>query len=302
MNKFIIKKINELKNKKNAIILSHNYQPPEIQEIADFSGDSLELSIKASSAQAKIIVFCGVKFMAETASILCPDKMVLIPDPSAGCPMADMVNKYELKKIKEQNPDMLILSYVNTTAEVKAISNICCTSANAVKVVEKLNRKKKILFLPDKHLGEYVISKTARKMFLWDGYCPIHVKILAEDIKRMKKLHPLAKIIAHPECTKEVLSLANAVLSTSKMCSWVKESSASEIIVATEIGLIHRLKKENPDKKFYPASPNAICPDMKLTTLEKVLETLEKTKNEVKVPAKVQKKALIPIQKMLSIA
>jgi len=301
MSELLVKKIQELKRKRKAIILAHNYQLPEIQDIADYIGDSLGLSQKAAQADAEVIVFCGVHFMAETASILCPHKTVLMPDINAGCPMVGMVDLAELKSTRKEYPQSMVVCYVNTSAEVKAESDICCTSANAVKVVQSLNSEGEIIFVPDKYLGQYVEGQTGRKMVLWDGYCPVHVKILAEDILRKKKKHPEAEVIVHPECTPEVIKLANRVLSTSGMCQYARESRAKEIIVGTETGLIWRLQKENPDKKFYPASELAICPNMKLTNLEKVLWVLEDMKSEVKVPDRIRVKAMRAVNRMLSI-
>ncbi|MCM8819604.1 MAG: quinolinate synthase NadA [Candidatus Omnitrophica bacterium] len=300
-NSSLVKKISELKKDRNAIILVHNYQPPEVQDIADFLGDSLELSIKAAQTDAKVIVFCGVHFMAETASILCPDKTVLMPDINAGCPMANMIDAKQLKKLKIEHPEAIVVAYVNTTAEVKAESDICCTSSNAIKVVQSQDKDKEIIFVPDKYLGQYVTYMTQREMIYWEGYCPVHVKILAEDIVKLKKEHPDAEVIVHPECTPQVIKLADRVLSTGGMCRYAKETTAKKIIVGTEIGIIYRLQKENPDKKFYPASELAICPNMKLGSLEKVLWVLEELKNEVKVPKEIQVKAIKPIKRMLSI-
>jgi len=297
----LAEKIIKLKEKRKAIILVHNYQIPEVQDIADYIGDSLELSRKASQTDADVIVFCGVHFMAETASILSPEKIVLLPDINAGCPMANMIDAKKLKKLKMEYPEAIVVAYVNTTAEVKAESDICCTSANAVKIVESLERDREVIFIPDKYLGQYVSSKTSKKMIYWNGYCPTHVKILPEDIIRQKEKHPDAEVIVHPECTPEVIKLANAVCSTSGMVKYAKETKAKELIIGTEVGIIYRLKKENPDKRFYPASELAICPNMKLTNLEKVLWVLENMKNEVKVPKEIQVRAIQPVNKMLSI-
>jgi len=301
MSELLVKKIEELKRKRKAIILVHNYQPPEVQDIADFLGDSLELSRKAAQTDAEVIVFCGVHFMAETASILSPNKIVLMPDINAGCPMANMIDSTKLRNLKEEYPDAIVVSYVNTTAEVKAESDICCTSANAIKVVQSLDSTQEIIFIPDKYLGQYITSQTGRKMVYWDGYCPVHVKILAEDIVRQKKKYPHAEVMVHPECTPEVIKLADKILSTSGMCRYAKESKAKEIIVGTETSLIYRLQKENPDKKFYPASELAICPNMKLSSLEKVLWILEDMRNEVKVPNEIRARAIQSVNKMLSI-
>ena len=300
-NKNLIEKILELKKKKNAVILVHNYQIGEVQDVADYIGDSLGLSRTASQTDADIIVFCGVHFMAETASILCPDKIVLMPDINAGCPMADMITADGLRALKKEHPKAQVLSYVNTSAEVKAETDICCTSTNAIKVVESLKDVEEIIFVPDKYLSQYVATKTNHKFIPWNGYCPTHVKILPEDILRQKKAHPRAEVIVHPECIPDVITLADKVLSTEGMCKYAKESKAGEIIVGTEIGILHRLQRENPDKKFYPATELAICPSMKLTTLEKVLWCLEDMKYEVKVPEEVRLKAKKAVDRMLKI-
>ena len=296
----IIKEIQRLKKERNAVILAHNYQLPEVQDAADFTGDSLELSRIAASSKAKVVVFCGVHFMAETASILCPDKTVLIPDKTAGCPMANMITATDLLELKKRHPKAVVIGYVNTSAEVKREVDISCTSTNAVDVVLKLKDAEEIIFIPDKYLADYVSKKTGRRLISWDGYCPTHVKILPEDIIRQIRLHPKAKVMVHPECTGEVISLADAVLSTGKMCKYAKESDAKELIVGTEVGIIHRLKKENPEKKFYPASELAVCPNMKKITLEKVLWSLQDLKEVVKVPDEIRRKALRGIEKMLS--
>jgi quinolinate synthase len=251
-------KIKELKKKRNAVILVHNYQLPEVQDIADFRGDSLELSRIAAKTDAKVIVFCGVYFMAQTASILSPDKLVIMPDASAGCPMADMLSVEDLRKLKKEHPHAVVVGYVNTSAEVKAELDYCCTSANAVGVINALAKEKEIIFVPDKYLADYVSKKTHRKLITWHGFCPTHVKILPEDLDREKKFHPKARIMVHPECTAGVIALADAVLSTSQMARYVKESSAEEFIVGTEVGLLYRLKEDNPGKEFYPASERAV--------------------------------------------
>lgn len=297
----LIKKILELKKKRNAIILAHNYQLPEVQDIADYVGDSLGLSLKALQVtSAEIIIFCGVHFMAETAAILSTDKLVIMPDINARCPMADMVTVEHVKELKKNYPQAVIVSYVNTTAEVKAESDFCCTSANAVKVVNSLDTEQ-IIFLPDKFLGNYVSTQTGKKLILCEGYCPVHLNISPEDIRKQKTLHPKAEVIVHPECTPEVIALADKVLSTSGMCAYVKTTNASEIIVGTEIGIIYRLEKENPNKKFYPASNLAICQDMKLTNLEKILFSLEELKYEVNVPQHIKERARKAIDKMIQL-
>ncbi len=300
-DKQLVHKIKELKKKRNAVILAHNYQLPEVQDIADFRGDSLELSRIAAKTQAQVIVFCGVYFMAETASILSPDKLVIMPDASAGCPMANMMTADDLKKLKKEHPQALAVGYVNTSAAVKAELDYCCTSTNAVKVINALKSAKEIIFIPDKYLADYASKQSGRKLITWHGFCPTHVKILPEDLKREKKFHPQAKIMVHPECLPQVVALADAVLSTSQMAKFAKEDPAREFIVGTESGLVYRLKQDNPDKEFYLASERAVCPNMKRTTQEKVLWALEELKEEVKVPEAIRKKARLAIDRMLQI-
>lgn len=296
----LIEKILSLKGERNAVILAHNYQLGEIQDIADFVGDSLELSQKAAKSDADVIVFCGVHFMAETASILCPDKAVLLPDMHAGCPMADMVTAERLRQKKKELPNATVVCYINSSAEVKAESDVCCTSANAVKVIESLDAQE-ILFVPDQYLGHYISTKTDKKMILWPGFCPTHIRIRPERIKELKQEYPQAKIVVHPECQPDVIALADEVLSTGGLCRFAHKTEASEIIVGTEIGIIHRLRKENPGKKFIPASEQAICPRMKLITLEKVLWSLEEKAPQVKVPEEIRLKAKAAVDKMLEI-
>lgn len=239
--------------------------------------------------------------MAETASILSPDKTVIMPDINAGCPMANMLKPEELRKLKAEHPKAVVIGYVNTSAEVKAELDYCCTSTNAVAVVNALKDKEEIIFVPDKYLADYVARKTSRRMTIWNGFCPTHVKILPEDIKREKKFHPFAKIMVHPECLPQVVGMADAVLSTSQMAKFAKESEAAEFIVGTEIGLVYRLKKDNPKKEFYPASERAVCPNMKRTTQEKILSALEEMKEEVRVSDAVRIKARKSIDRMLEI-
>jgi len=294
-------KIQELKIKRNAVILVHNYQLPEVQDVADYRGDSLELSRIAAKTTADVIVFCGVHFMAETASILCPEKKVIVPDINAGCPMANMITAQDLRKLKKAHPNATVVGYVNTSAEVKAELDYCCTSTNAVAVISALKNSKEIIFVPDKYLADYASKKTGRKLIAWNGYCPTHVKILPEDIKKEKKFHPQAKVIVHPECLPQVVSLADAALSTSQMVKFAKETDAKEVIVGTEVGLIYRLKKDNPTKEFYPASERAVCPNMKRTTQEKILWALQDLKEEVKVPEEIRLRAKRAIDRMLEI-
>lgn len=299
--KQIIDKINKLRKERKAIILSHNYQPAEIQDIADYGGDSLELSRIAASTEARVVVFCGVHFMAETASILCPDKLILMPDLRAGCPMANMITAEDLRELKKRHPKAVVVGYVNTSADVKAELDICCTSTNAVEVVNYLKDAEEIIFVPDKYLADFVSRKTGRRLISWDGYCPTHVKILPEDIVRQVRLHPHAKVIVHPECIHEVIELADVALSTSRMCKYVKESDVKEFIIGTDVGIIYRLHKDNPNKKFYPASDLAVCPNMKRISLEKVLWSLEHLKEEVRVSDDIRKRAKKAIDKMLEI-
>jgi len=296
----LIENILQLKRQRNAVILAHNYQLGEIQDIADFVGDSLELSQRAAETDAEVIVFCGVHFMAETASILCPDKVVLLPDIHAGCPMADMVTAEKLRQRKRELPDASVVCYINSSAEVKAESDVCCTSANALKVIESLESKE-ILFVPDQYLGHYISTKTGREMHLWPGYCATHIRIQPEDIARRKREYPQAKAIVHPECRPEVCALADEVLSTGGMCRFARETEAEEMIVGTEIGIIHRLRKENPGKKFIPASEQAVCPRMKLITLESVLWSLQEMTPEVKVPEAIRLRAKVAVDKMLRV-
>jgi len=304
-DKELARKIKELKKKRNAIILAHNYQLPEVQDIADYRGDSLELSRIAAKTDAQVIVFCGVYFMAETASILSPEKKVIMPDTSAGCPMANMMNDQDLRKLKQEHPQPVVVGYVNTSAEVKAELDYCCTSTNAVAIVNAITKetggKKDIIFVPDKYLADYVSKQSGRRLISWHGFCPTHVKILPEDVKREKKFHPKAKVMVHPECLSSVVALADAALSTSQMSKYARENPAKEFIVGTEVGLIYRLKQDNPDKEFYPASERAVCPNMKRTTQEKVLWSLEELKEEVRVPDDIRKKARLAIDRMLAI-
>ena len=297
----IIEKIKRLKRERNAIILAHNYQIPDVQDVADYVGDSLGLSMKAAGTDADIIVFCGVFFMAETAKILSPQKTVLIPDRNAGCPMANMINAPQLRDLKSKHPLAKVLCYVNTTAEVKAECDLCCTSANAVRMVtDVLRDEREIIFAPDKYLADYVSRKTGRDFITWKGFCPTHVKILVEDILRQKSLHPEAEVVVHPECTPPVINVADKVASTEGMCKYARQTRTKELIIGTETGILHRLRKENPDKVFYPASELAVCPNMKLTTLEKVLWSLEGMNYEVNVPQEVIFRARESIQRMLS--
>ena len=293
-------RILKLKKERNTIILVHNYQLGEVQDIADFVGDSLELSQKAAATDADVIVFCGVHFMAETASILCPDMTVLLPDMDAGCPMADMITAEQLRQKKNELPKATVVTYINSTAEVKAESDYCCTSANGVKVVESINAED-ILFVPDQYLGDFIARRTGKKMTLWPGYCPTHLRILPEDIIRRKSENPRAKVVVHPECRPDVIDLADEALSTSGIIRYAGREDVSELIVGTEVEIIHRLKKENPGKKFIPASKKAICPNMKRITLEKILKSLETLTPQVKVPEDIRIRAKAAVDRMLAI-
>ena len=299
-NTQLAEEILNLKKQKNAVILVHNYQRGEVQDIADFVGDSLELSQNAAKTDAEVIVFCGVHFMAETAAILCPGKTVLLPDIESGCPMADMITAEKLREKKEELPAAAVVCYVNSSADVKAESDICCTSANAVRVVESLDTSE-VLFIPDQYLGHYVSTQTDRKIHLWPGYCPTHVKITPEDIRQRKTEHHVAKAIVHPECRPEVIQVADEVFSTGGMIRYARESSFKEVIIGTETGIIHRLAKENPDKTFIPASKKAVCPNMKRITLEKVLWALQDMKHPVTVPEDIRLRAKSAVDRMLAL-
>ena len=297
----IINEISRLKRQKNAVILVHNYQRPEVQDIADFTGDSLELSQQAAKTTAEVIVFCGVHFMAETAYIINPKRIVLLPDIESGCPMADMITAETLIAKKKELPRAAaVVCYVNSTAAVKAESDICCTSGNAVKVVQSLGDKE-ILFVPDQYLGQWVQEKTGHKMHLWPGYCPTHMKILPEDILRLKKEHPDYIAMVHPECRSEAKAAADEVLSTGQMMRYVRESTAYGFIIGTETGILHRLRKENPHKDFIPVTDKAVCPNMKCITLEKVLWSLQDMKHQIIVTEDIRVRALNSVERMLAI-
>ncbi|NIP30766.1 MAG: quinolinate synthase NadA [Candidatus Dadabacteria bacterium] len=315
MNKIngLEEEINFLRKKKNAIILAHNYQVPEVQDIADYTGDSLGLSQQAAKTDAEIIVFCGVHFMAETASIISPNKKVLIPDTEAGCSLSDTINLEQLKKWKKENPGAVVVSYVNTSAEVKSETDYCVTSSNAVQVVNAIPEDKEILFLPDVYLGSYVNKVTGRKMQLWPGECHVHAGIRPIDVQAMREKRPNAEMIVHPECGCTTPFLYNSVksnnttnnvkfLSTGGMKKYSVESESDEFIVATETGMLYALQKENPDKKFYAANENAVCEFMKMITLEKVLHSLREEVFEVKVPEDIAVKAKKSIDRMLEIS
>ncbi|MHC4779916.1 MAG: quinolinate synthase NadA [Planctomycetota bacterium] len=292
-------KIDELRVKRNAIVLVHNYQLGEVQDIGDLVGDSLDLSRKAADADADVIVFCGVHFMAETAAILAPKKTVLLPALEAGCPMADMIDAEGLKDLKEKHPDAAVVCYVNSTADVKALSDVCCTSANAPQVVASIPESQPIIFVPDQFLGHFVRQQTGREIHLAPGFCPTHVRILPDHILRKKKDYPQAEVLAHPECRPEVTELADHVLSTGGMIRRAGESEADTLIIATEMGILHRLQGENPEKNFVPATEQAICPNMKLTTLESVLWSLETMQNEISVEEATRVRAEKAVRRMI---
>jgi quinolinate synthase len=293
--------IAELKETLGAVIVAHNYQRPEVQDIADFVGDSLELARRCAEVKAETIVFCGVDFMAETAAILNPDATVLLSAATACCPMAAMIDVDSLNEWKKRYPRATVVAYVNTTAAVKAGSDICCTSANAVKVVESVTNDE-ILFIPDKYLGHYVATKVSRKrIILYPGYCITHARLTAEEVRRAKQHHPEAKVLVHPECQEEVIKLADAVLSTSQMVRYAKESPAKTFLIGTEEGLLHRLHQENPKKKFYVLSPSLICANMKKTRLETVIETMKLKRNRVTVPEDIRLKAKQALDRMLAV-
>jgi len=294
-------RIKSLLHKKNAILLAHNYQRPEVQDMADLCGDSLELSIRASQTDAAVIVFCGVHFMAETASILCPDKKVLLPVLDAGCPMADMIDAGQLQAKKRELPGVAVISYVNTTAEVKAESDICCTSANAVQVANSVDPALRIFMTPDRNLALYTRKHTRRNIAFWEGYCPIHNNLTVARVREVQSKHPEALFLAHPECPPEVLDLADEVKSTSGMIAYARDSESRAFIVGTEVGILHPLSKANPGKLFFPADPKMACRDMKKIGLREILSALESLAPEVKVPEEIRVRAKRAVDRMLAI-
>ena len=297
----LTKQIDRLRDEKNAIILAHNYQRPSVQDIADYTGDSLELSRKAAATDADVIVFCGVHFMAETAKILSPHKTVLLPDEEAGCPMADMITAEELEEEKAKYHGVQVVCYVNSTAAVKAGSDICCTSANAVKVVQAMDTNRPILFVPDQYLGHYVMRETDREMHLWPGYCPTHMKIGVEDISRQKAQHPDAKVVVHPECRPDVIDTADEALSTGGMIRYANTYDGKTLLVGTETGILHRLQKENPVVTYVPVTDRAVCPNMKKINLEKVLWSMEEMQPQIEIPEAIRTRALSAVERMLAL-
>ncbi|HUK82461.1 MAG TPA: quinolinate synthase NadA [Verrucomicrobiae bacterium] len=298
-------RIRELKTLRNAVILAHNYQVPELQDAADFVGDSLGLSFTAKETDAVVILFCGVHFMAETAKIVNPTKTVLLPDLEAGCSLADSCDARSLAKWKAEHPDVVIVAYINCTAAVKALVDIICTSSNAVKVVNSIPPDKKILFVPDQNLGQWVMTQTGRQMILWPGACSTHVLFTHKAIFKLKQQHPEAKIVAHPECLPAVRMMADEVCSTEKMVSYCRDSSAREFIIVTEAGMLHRMKKELPDKTFIPGPTDSChcneCSFMKKNTLEKAVAALENLSPEIMLDEDTRRRALIPIERMLAL-
>lgn len=293
-------RILQLKQARHAIILAHNYQPPAVQDIADMTGDSLELSRQAASTDAQVIVFCGVAFMAETAAILNPDKIVLLPRLEAGCPMADMITVEDMKGIQQQYPGLPIITYVNSSAAVKAESTVCCTSANSIRIVESFHGASSVYMAPDQNLARYTARHTRKEVFFWRGYCPIHHNLSVEQILAQKQRHPEAILLAHPECRPEVLDLADVVHSTSGMLRYVQDSPHESFIIATEEGILHPMRQQNPHKSFYPASNQLVCPDMKKISLEDVCRSLETLQPRVTVPEEIRLRALEAVEKMLS--
>lgn len=306
----IYEEISYLKKKKNAVILAHNYQIPEIQDVADFVGDSLGLSQEAARTEAELIVFCGVHFMAETASIISPSKKVIIPDLEAGCSLASSITGSDLKKWKSENPGSVVVSYVNTTAEVKAETDYCCTSSNAVNIVNSIPKEKQILFLPDRFLGEYVKNVTGRDILIWDGACHVHEKIDTGSMMQRMNDYPDAEFLIHPECgcssgcMVKSLSMPKGkinIFSTEGMINYIQDSDKQEFVVATETGILHRMNKLLPEKDFYPASEDSVCEYMKMINLEKLLDSLRYDRYEVKVDEELAKRAKLPIERMLAV-
>jgi quinolinate synthase len=294
-------RIRNLLERRKAILLAHNYQRPEVQDVADLCGDSLELSMKASRTEAEVIVFCGVHFMAETAAVLSPEKTVLLPVITAGCPMADTITAESLRRKKAEEPDAVVVSYVNTTAEVKAESDICCTSANVVRVVRSVEPGRRILMTPDRNLALYAMKESGRELTIWDGSCPTHDSLTAAQVRKVRGEHPAALFIAHPECRPEVLALADAIRSTSGMIAYVKDAGEKDFIIGTETGILYPLSRANPDKVFIPADPGMVCGDMKKTGLQEILWALERMEPVVRVPEHVRTRARGAVERMLAV-
>ena len=302
MSRDALEYIARRKKEINALIMAHYYQLPEIQDAADFIGDSLQLARQAAETDADVIVFCGVSFMAESAKILSPEKTVLLPDIEAGCPMADMITAEQLRETKARYPGAVVVCYVNSSAEVKAESDICCTSSNAVNVVKSIPEDREIIFVPDRNLGAYVQSQTGREMILWEGYCPVHNILTAQEIEEQMQKHPGAKVVVHPECPPEVIAKADAVRSTAGILQYVQSAPEPEFIIGTEEGFLHTVQQKCPDKKLYLARTELRCQDMKYITLEKLANALRKMQYQVEVPEAIRQKAHQSLEKMLSIA
>lgn len=301
MNPEAQQRIEQLKRERNAIILAHNYQPPEIQDLADLTGDSLELSRLAANTEAQVIVFCGVHFMAETAAIVNPEKTVLLPNPDAGCPMADMITADNLRDIQRKHPGIPIITYVNSTAEVKAESTICCTSANSIQVVESFADHDTVYMAPDQNLAQYTARHSDKTILHWNGYCPIHHGLRAEIVRQQQQAHPDALFLAHPECRPEVLELADEIRSTSGMIRFLQESDQQSFIIGTESGILHPMRLQAPGKTLYPAADTMICPNMKKTTLQHVVTALERLEPRITVPEDIRIRALAAVERMLAI-
>ena len=297
----LVEEIGRLRRERKALIIAHNYQPAEIQDIADFTGDSLELSRKAATTDADVLVFCGVHFMAETAKILSPEKTVLLPDEEAGCPMADMITAAQLEAEKAKYPGVQVVCYVNSTAAVKAGSDICCTSANAVQVVQTLDAARPILFVPDQYLGHFTMRKTGRQLNLWPGYCPTHMKITVADITRQRERYPGAKVLVHPECRPDVIDAADEALSTGGIIRYARTYQGKTLLIGTETGILHPLRKANPAADYVPITERSVCPNMKRMTVEKVLWALEKMVPRIQIPEETRERARTAVDRMLAL-
>lgn len=300
-NEALIDEILTLKHEKRATILAHNYIDGSIQDIADFVGDSLELSVKAKQNEAEVIVFCGVRFMAETAKILSPHATVLMPNPAAGCPMADQCDPVALAAYRANNPEVTCIAYVNTTAATKSLVDICCTSGNAERVVQSVGNDRPILFLPDQNLGENLNRKLGLHMSLWKGSCPVHHALKMQTVLEARQMHPESPLLVHLECRPEIVELADAALSTKGILEWAAQSSAKSFIIGTEEGILHRLRKENPGKEFYGLTPSLLCADMKITTLDQVRDSLKFGRHVIELEPELMRRALVPIERMLAV-
>ena len=301
MREDLVAEIGRLRRERKALIIAHNYQPAEIQDIADFTGDSLELSRKAATTDADVLVFCGVHFMAETAKILSPEKTVLLPDEEAGCPMADMITAAQLEAEKAKYPGVQVVCYVNSTAAVKAGSDICCTSANAVQVVQTLEAARPILFVPDQYLGHFTMRKTGRQLNLWPGYCPTHMKITVADITRQRERYPEAKVLVHPECRPDVIDAADEALSTGGIIRYARMYQGKTLLIGTETGILHPLRKVNPAADYVAITERSVCPNMKRMTVEKVLWALEKMEPRIQIPEETRERARRAVDRMLAL-